>query len=880
MDKKLLRKIGVVLGIAVGIIMIANLSLNLWLNNSLPSYIKNNTDYQVSYKTLNVELISGNIRATGIQVASKDPKNQNVVKIDGTVHDLQISRLGIWDALVNKVVASSNFTLVNPNIQIILSKPRADRGGKRNPIRFKNINIKNGNVHILRHNNQKFLSVKNLNLEVANLKLAEHDSENNLPVIFDQYSIEAKNLYFRPDNIYVMKAHSINTEKGNMSIHNFELIPLLSYAQFTKFYPKKRNLFDFKTKEVNFKDIVFKGNKIGLSKLKFSSPHLKMFTTNVKPEEKSKSFRYVLNMDDVEVKNAKIDILKPNGSTLFSASTMDMDLSKMMMDDETAKGNIPFSYDKFLIKGKEIQYNSETQNVDAAFVSVDPTFAEIQNIVVKPSVASSSKSLADFTATKAAVQLNEWKFHNNKLKLDAERAWVTGLKGKIISPEKKQNSKPSFDKLIFPFKIKNIHVISPEFSLNQGEQVRTFNNLVLKVQNLEINEQTIKKNLPFKMDAFSSTASNITYLVNKFYILNTGLMKMNKTHLQINNFAMKPRVSRAEFIRMIPVEKDLFNLKATKISANGNWEKFLENQYLHASKITIDGLHANIFRSKIPKDDPSVKPMLSERLRKIKFPLIVDDLDINNSVLEYEEDSKNSWGPGKLTFAKLNAEIKNINSAKAKGQPTQIPITLRCLFMNASPMNVKWNMDTASNNDAFTISGNIADLPATRINEFIEPYLRARATGTIQDLIFDFKGSVSAMSGTMKMKHKDLKVSLLRESGEKKKLLSAIVNVFVKSDSGKFPESVDVEVKRDPEKSFFNMFWKGIQDGLKKTLIGTDVEKTINNTKSAVKEGKQAVKEVANKVKSPSKELPKVEEHPKKENIFKRIFKKKEKAEN
>ena len=55
-------------------------------------------------------------------------------------------------------------------------------------------------------------------------------------------------------------------------------------------------------------------------------------------------------------------------------------------------------------------------------------------------------------------------------------------------------------------------------------------------------------------------------------------------------------------------------------------------------------------------------------------------------------------------------------------------------------------------------------------------------------------------------------------------------------------------MERDPTKSFFNLFWKGIEQGLKKTLIGTNVEKTEKKVKeavSSVKEMKQSVKEIS-----------------------------------
>ena len=97
------------------------------------------------------------------------------------------------------------------------------------------------------------------------------------------------------------------------------------------------------------------------------------------------------------------------------------------------------------------------------------------------------------------------------------------------------------------------------------------------------------------------------------------------------------------------------------------------------------------------------------------------------------------------------------------------------------------------------------------------------------------------------MTHKDLKVSILdKETKQKKKFLSALVNLFVKSNSKKFPESVEVDVRRDNTKSFFNLFWRGIEEGLKKTLISKKIvqkEEKIKKTVEKVKEIKKKVDE-------------------------------------
>ena len=59
------------------------------------------------------------------------------------------------------------------------------------------------------------------------------------------------------------------------------------------------------------------------------------YTTNVIPSEKKKSFTYDVNLEDVLMNNAKINILKPNGTPLFIAENLTMNINKFLMNDET-----------------------------------------------------------------------------------------------------------------------------------------------------------------------------------------------------------------------------------------------------------------------------------------------------------------------------------------------------------------------------------------------------------------------------------------------------------------------------------------------------------------------------------------------------------------
>lgn len=272
--------------------------------------------------------------------------------------------------------------------------------------------------------------------------------------------------------------------------------------------------------------------------------------------------------------------------------------------------------------------------------------------------------------------------------------------------------------------------------------------------------------------------------------------------------------------------------------------------------------------------------------------MVVNNLNLRNSVLVYEEDTPESAGPGKLTFSNFNMNVRNLNSAKMKGKPTRVDIKIDCSFMKLAPLSVNWNFDVADQRDVFAISGRTTNLPAQGINPFIRPYLHVTATGTIQEMLFNFRGNPKGLNGSFNLKHKDLKIAVLdKNNREKKGFLTAVANLLVKTDSGKLPEDVQVEdVERDPTKSFFNLFWKGIEQGLKKTLIGINIDgakktvdnakKTVKNVKEDVKGMKQSVKEIGQEIKN--KPDQNKEEQPKKETekkgFLKGIFKKKEKS--
>lgn len=890
MNNKFLRVFAIILSVFLFLIVIGNFALNYWLKNNLPAYIKENTAYKITYQNLDVELLSGNIVAQGITVNNLQPTDSKKLGLQGTVDSLVVSRFGIYDALVNKEINSNNVSLSKPVLNITLPEKKKKNGKEKKPIAFDNLKIRNGNIQIFKSNKRKLLSVTDLNVKIAGLELNTDDPETNLPLGFDSYSIEANKVFFRPDNIYLITANHLKTVDGQLIVDQFSLLPLLSYKQFVKYYPAKGSLLNIQTQKLALKNFTLKDKKISLEDILLETPNVKMYTSGAKSSKEKKPFQYDLKVDNLAMKNAIINIIKPDQSPLFTAQNLSFKMDKILMNAETKKEKIPFKYNTFTINGKNLSYFTGNEQVDLASVKIDPKMAVLNSINLKTTQSAADKNTFDLQTKSIVVKIKEWVIENSKLNLEINEVLINQIQGKMATAEQKTTGKTAKKEsfLNFPLKIHKININNSNINLSSKGKPMALNGLNLTVNDFELNENSAQQTL-LKSASYNFTLNNFKYQPSQFYELSANNIKVTQTGGNIANFAMKPLVTRAQYVRMLKTEKDLYDLKAQRISFTGNYDLLNQNKYLDLSNVTLNSVNANIFRSKIPADDKTVKPLYSRMLRSIKFPLFVSNLDIKNSVLVYEEDIPTSDGPGKLVFNPFALNVKNVNSAKMKGKPTQVDITIKSKFMAASQLDIKWGFNTADTQDRFKISGTVGAMSAAQLNPFVEPYLNVTATGLIKKLTFDFYGNPAGINGTFKMQHDNLKIKILKKNSNKvNTLLSGIVNLIIKNSSDKYPESVNIDgVERDNTKSFFNLLWKGMQEGLTKSLLGIDYKKTtkavkntvegaketVSDVKSSIKDAatdvKQTVKEVKKDLKSDNKEPEKKE----KEGFFKRIFK-------
>lgn len=358
--------------------------------------------------------------------------------------------------------------------------------------------------------------------------------------------------------------------------------------------------------------------------------------------------------------------------------------------------------------------------------------------------------------------------------------------------------------------------------LKNNQPLLSVQNINLTIDGVVITDDILKRKIPFSYKNYRFDCDSAYYRPNEFYDITTKKIATTNNELTIDHFAMQPRYSRVAFVRRIPKEKDLFTLRSKKISLNKmDWGFKGDDFFFHTDAIIVDHAAANIYRSKLPPDDLRKKYLYNKLLRDLKFDLKVGALKIKNSLIEYEESKDFEKGAGKVSFHNFYMTATNICSGFKRKKAADLKIRVKCRFMNASPLDVAWNLNVMDRSDGFHIAGTLVNFDAAQIVPFTKPYMNVTTRGIIDELHFSFTGNDARDSGEFAVKYDDLKFTVFKKNDRKKKnkVLTFIGNLLVKNDTKGKVKNAHVALDRIPEKSFYNFLWRSIADGLKQILI-------------------------------------------------------------
>ena len=303
---------------------------------------------------------------------------------------------------------------------------------------------------------------------------------------------------------------------------------------------------------------------------------------------------------------------------------------------------------------------------------------------------------------------------------------------------------------------------------------------------------------------------------------------------KIQSFALMPLISENVFSKQIKVQQDLYSLKLTDIVIKGlKIPMLLSGEGVQADEISLTP-DLYVFNDRTVESNPASKigKYPQQQLLSIPFPVNVQRLLVRNGKIAYKEKGAKSAQTGTVYFNKLFAQVDNLTNIKENIQRRpEMKVNARALFLGVGSLKTDWELSLLSTKGEFKINGTLGRFGATSLNQITEPLGMAGVkNGTIHNLRFALKGDDYGAEGTAVLLYNDLKVELLKKDDKelvKKEIASAVANLIIKDhnpSNGKTREAL-IQEKRDTTKSFFNLAWKSIFNGVKRTAMGKDDEK-------------------------------------------------------
>lgn len=311
--------------------------------------------------------------------------------------------------------------------------------------------------------------------------------------------------------------------------------------------------------------------------------------------------------------------------------------------------------------------------------------------------------------------------------------------------------------------------------------------------------------------------------------LNNITLNSRSKNLKIGSAFSSPVLGESAFANHYKYQRDRFDAVLKNIILTGIRMNDLFENKLIAFNLLVGNTNLKIYRDLTKPLEPKsrVGNYPSQMLKQLDMPVYVASARLPSIYVQYREKQVNSGEVGTVYFSNTSmniTNITNINSEIAKNQILNIDFNSRAL--GDIPLRGSFRFFMKSGSGRFKVKGSTSEFDALTLNKIAVPMAMVRVkSGKIKSLDFEFNGNDSGATGPMTMKYENLKVDILKKQEEadtlkKRGFLSLLANIVIVNNNpanGK-TRSVEPERERDVYKSFFNLVWKTLFEGMKETV--------------------------------------------------------------
>ena len=327
-----------------------------------------------------------------------------------------------------------------------------------------------------------------------------------------------------------------------------------------------------------------------------------------------------------------------------------------------------------------------------------------------------------------------------------------------------------------------------------------------------------------------SAGSFSFFTKEKFYKFSAdGMLLDNKSGtVKIAHILLKPSYTEEQFVSIVKVQKDRYDLSFNNIDLKGvNFKRMINDNILEVETAALQPV-IKIFNDQTLPEAPNtnVAKYPQQSILELGFKFYVKNIIVNNGAVFYKERGEDSKMIGIPSFTNINATIKNVTNLPERiKENSTLNLKASTLFLNIAQLSTEWALPLNPLDTVFKVSGKLGPIDATKLNQISEPLgMVSVKSGIIKSLLFDLQCNNYKGQGKATLLYNHLKIEVLKRKNDrlkKKGLLTFLANTLIKNDNPgtNYTYVSDINYNRDRYSSFFNLIWKCILDGAEKTVL-------------------------------------------------------------
>lgn len=360
--------------------------------------------------------------------------------------------------------------------------------------------------------------------------------------------------------------------------------------------------------------------------------------------------------------------------------------------------------------------------------------------------------------------------------------------------------------------------------------VSKFNSVHLDLYGFDTDSLRTSKKIPFPVNSFRLAIKDLqTQVAEKSYTLKADqLIVTGTSHIKaiIKKITLDPTsgASLESLAAKTPEQMDIYQLRINEIVVDSlDYKAFLEDSLIRTPLIVLHQPVLNIFndRSRPAPTKSKIGKNPHQLIQKLSYGLDVPRLQVKNGSVTYREKNADATATGRLHFGSISGNAGPIQKGVQKRGTLELDLSAR--LMDKTPMQAHFYFPPQGNG-AFRVKGSVQPFMLEQLNPVVKPLARVNIrSGKSRQLNLSINGNDNGATGTISFLYEDLKVDVLKDkdSGRtaKRPLISLLANNFLIRTNNTADDRKDhqfnVKEERDPYKSFFNLIWKTIFQGLK-----------------------------------------------------------------